>query len=181
MAPTDNSMLNPSRGGITIPNRMIAAPTTKIVNVCPVPQNTPIHAAFEILRSRLTMVVTAITWSGSVAWRMPRKNPRAMMERKAIRVFNAATSQSQIACDILRNRTKPVAPDFRRSLFYSSSRNCSRGEKGARTTMPGQSADIRSRAPLPLWPCEFPKAGIRAIRREYRFHQENPVRGVMLI
>src|ERR1700722_694997 len=28
-----------------------------------------------MLRCRLTMVVTAMTWSGSVAWRMPSRNP----------------------------------------------------------------------------------------------------------
>jgi hypothetical protein len=28
--------------------------------------------------------VTAMTWSGSVAWRMPRKNPTARMDRKGI-------------------------------------------------------------------------------------------------
>src|SRR5215470_9576505 len=35
-----------------------------------------------MLRWRLTIVVTAITWSGSVAWRMPRKNPSAIIERR---------------------------------------------------------------------------------------------------
>src|SRR5712691_10081694 len=30
------------------------------------------------------MVVTAITWSGSVAWRIPRKKPTARTERNSI-------------------------------------------------------------------------------------------------
>src|SRR6266478_4418426 len=37
-----------------------------------------------MLRWRLTMVVTAMTWSGSVAWRMPRKKPSAMTESRVI-------------------------------------------------------------------------------------------------
>src|SRR5579864_7042032 len=48
------------------------------------PQKMPVIAAFSRLRWRLTIVVTAITWSGSVAWRMPRKNPTATIERKLI-------------------------------------------------------------------------------------------------
>ena len=47
----------------------------------------PIKAACRMLRWRLTIVVTAMTWSGSVAWRMPRKNPRAMMEMRVIILF----------------------------------------------------------------------------------------------
>jgi hypothetical protein len=39
----------------------------------------PISPAFTIERSRLTIVDTAITWSGSVACRIPRKNPIARM------------------------------------------------------------------------------------------------------
>ena len=48
------------------------------------PQKMPVNAARLTLFWRLTMVDTAITWSGSVAWRMPRKNPMAIMERKLI-------------------------------------------------------------------------------------------------
>jgi hypothetical protein len=35
-----------------------------------------------MLRWRLTMVETAITWSGSVAWRMPRTNPKPIAASK---------------------------------------------------------------------------------------------------
>jgi len=38
-------------------------------------------------RSRLTMVETAMTWSGSVAWRMPRKKPIARMANPLVMVF----------------------------------------------------------------------------------------------
>src|SRR5581483_10471110 len=38
------------------------------------------------------MVLTAITWSGSVAWRMPRKNPMAMMDSKPIMFFTASAA-----------------------------------------------------------------------------------------
>jgi len=40
------------------------------------PQNMPIRPALLMLRCRLTIVLTAMTWSASVAWRIPRKNPR---------------------------------------------------------------------------------------------------------
>ena len=49
---------------------------TKIVIVWPMPHRTPMMPACPMLRWRLTIVETAITWSGSVAWRMPRRNPR---------------------------------------------------------------------------------------------------------
>jgi hypothetical protein len=37
-------------------------------------------AALRIERCRLTIVEMAITWSASVAWRIPRKNPTASSE-----------------------------------------------------------------------------------------------------
>ena len=43
------------------------------------PQSTPTSPALRMERSRLTMVETAMTWSGSVACRMPRKKPNARM------------------------------------------------------------------------------------------------------
>ena len=46
---------------------MIAPPTARIVSVCPMPHRTPVHAAAQTERWRLTIVVTAITWSASVA------------------------------------------------------------------------------------------------------------------
>src|SRR5260370_42672356 len=39
----------------------------------------PMSPALAIERSRLTIVETAITWSGSVACRIPRKNPMVRM------------------------------------------------------------------------------------------------------
>src|SRR5580658_8611672 len=75
MRPTANSMARPMRGGIARLNKMIAAPTNRIVMVWPTPHRIPIRPACRMLRCRLTMVVTAMTWSGSVAWRMPSRNP----------------------------------------------------------------------------------------------------------
>ncbi len=40
----------------------------------------PISAAPRIERWRATIVEMAMTWSASVAWRMPRKNPSASSE-----------------------------------------------------------------------------------------------------
>jgi len=37
-----------------------------------------------MVRCRATIVVTAITWSGSVAWRIPRKKPKATIGSKPI-------------------------------------------------------------------------------------------------
>ena len=76
MMPTANSIDRPSRGGMTTPNTMIAAPTAMTVMVCPTPQAAPISAEPATLRSRLTIVAMATTWSASVACRIPRKKPR---------------------------------------------------------------------------------------------------------
>src|SRR5436309_7780127 len=61
-----------------------------------------------MLRCRLTIVVTAMTWSGSVAWRIPRKKPRAMMENKV-------TIYSQTAAAELERRMRRLlkTPDIR--------------------------------------------------------------------
>src|SRR5258708_6432594 len=72
-------MVSPTRAGIANPNKIMAAPTARIVSVWPKPHKTPIHAALAMERSRLTMVETAMTWSGSVACRIPRKKPIARM------------------------------------------------------------------------------------------------------
>ena len=45
MSATDSSMVRPIRGGITMPNRMMAPPTSRMVRVWPTPQSTPISAA----------------------------------------------------------------------------------------------------------------------------------------
>ena len=76
MMPTANSIDRPSCGGMTTPNTMIAAPTNMTVTVCPTPQAAPISAEPATLRSRLTIVAMATTWSASVACRIPRKKPR---------------------------------------------------------------------------------------------------------
>src|SRR5438445_9444376 len=69
---------------MTNPNRMMAAPTIKIVIVWPTPQRTPIHPARESVFSRLIIVDTATTWSGSVACRMPRKNPMPRISKALV-------------------------------------------------------------------------------------------------
>ncbi len=59
--PTENSIVRPMRAGMAKPNRMMAAPTVKMVNVWPQPQRIPMSAALVMERSRLTIVDTAIT------------------------------------------------------------------------------------------------------------------------
>jgi hypothetical protein len=43
-----------------------------------------LQPSFQTTTEQITigLVVTAMTWSGSVAWRIPWKNPTARMERK---------------------------------------------------------------------------------------------------
>ena len=72
---TQNSIDSPRRGGMTTPKIIIADPTRKIVSVCPRPHSNPIVAELLTDFWRLTMVVTASTWSGSVECRIPRNNP----------------------------------------------------------------------------------------------------------
>ena len=60
---------------------MITPPTTMMVTVCPMPHKLPIRAAPQALRCRLTIVDTAITWSASVACRMPRRKPSTITGR----------------------------------------------------------------------------------------------------
>ena len=79
--PTANSIDMPSCGGMTSPNTMIAAPTAMTVTVCPTPQAAPISAEPATLRSRLTIVAIATTWSASVACLIPRKNPSDRKEK----------------------------------------------------------------------------------------------------
>src|SRR4051812_33837413 len=87
MEPTDSSMVRPMRGEITRLNRKIAAPTARMVRVWQSPHMAPIMAEWRTLRSRLTIVETAATWSASVAWRMPRKNPRARIAARLMAEF----------------------------------------------------------------------------------------------
>jgi hypothetical protein len=65
-----------------------AEPTMRIVIVWPNPQSAPISAAGRMLLWRLAIVVTAMTWSGSVAGRMPRKKPSARMESSGVISFS---------------------------------------------------------------------------------------------
>src|SRR6185503_757631 len=81
MRATVSSTVSPTRAGMTTSKKTMAPPATRIVAVWPMPHSTPIRAAVRRRRSRLTMVPTAITWSGSVAWRIPRKNPRTARGR----------------------------------------------------------------------------------------------------
>src|SRR5581483_7523298 len=48
------------------------------------PHSAPTHTAPPSERCRQTIVVTAMTWSGSVAWRTPRKNPRRRTDRTVV-------------------------------------------------------------------------------------------------
>src|SRR5256885_4986375 len=80
-------MVSPARAGMASTKRIMAAPTKRIVMVWPIPHRTPTSADFPIERSRLTMVETAMTWSGSVACRMPRRKPIARMANPAVMFF----------------------------------------------------------------------------------------------
>src|SRR5439155_25331742 len=95
MSATDSSMVRPSRGGITTPKTMIAPPTATMVKVWPMPQSTPMSAAAPTRRCRATMVVTAITWSGSVACRMPRKKPRRTIDTGVATPFSSSGPRAQ--------------------------------------------------------------------------------------
>jgi hypothetical protein len=66
--------------------RMIAPPTSRIVAVCPAPQSAPTAAARPTDRDRVTIVETATTWSGSAAWRTPRRKPSPSTARNEIMV-----------------------------------------------------------------------------------------------
>ena len=61
ISPTANSIESPSRGGIATLKKIIAAPTRKIVTVCPIPHNAPITPALAIPRCLVTIVITATT------------------------------------------------------------------------------------------------------------------------
>ena len=74
-----------------------------MVSVWPMPQATPIKAERLTLCSRETMVLTAITWSGSVACRMPRKNPMAtMVSRPIIDEFQCLPASYRAGCFQIR-------------------------------------------------------------------------------
>src|SRR5262245_46295708 len=77
-------------------NTTIAAPTRTMVMVWPMPHQTPIQAAGRTSRSRPTVAATAATWSASVAWRIPSRNPSAIVEPNVIarRPDSARVSQS---------------------------------------------------------------------------------------
>jgi len=58
----------------------------------------PVVTAFAMAVGVGAGWVTAITWSGSVAWRMPRKNPKAIIGRKPVMAGKLAFS---LTCDSL--------------------------------------------------------------------------------
>ena len=81
MSATANSIASPTGGGITTLKAMIATPTTTTVTVWPRPHSAPIRVRCAKRRLRLRIVVTAMTWSASVAWRMPSRNPNPASAR----------------------------------------------------------------------------------------------------
>src|SRR5437867_2921589 len=84
MSATVISMVRPRAGGITTLPRMMTPPTRTMVSVWPTPHRTPMTMPPRSVCCRVTIVLTAITWSGSVAWRIPRKKPRAMSESTVV-------------------------------------------------------------------------------------------------
>jgi hypothetical protein len=101
--------------------------------VWPIPQKTPVIAAFRRLRWWLTIVVTAMTWSGSVAWRIPRKNPTAIMEKKLITEgapYSDCSRRAQLvkaSCKEIKILTHPISC-FGGSLLGFFSRNWMSGD-----------------------------------------------------
>src|SRR6267154_2222804 len=81
------------------------------------------RAAWRILRWRLTIVVTAMTWSGSVAWRMPRKNPRAMMDSKVPIYFESEANTRETVRQRSNDSRDPATPspvlaeNLKKSMF----------------------------------------------------------------
>ena len=76
---------------------MITAPTTTMVSVWPIPHTLPIRAALRIERCRLTIVPMAMTWSGSVAWRIPRKKPRETIDISVITGLHALSEPPRLS------------------------------------------------------------------------------------
>src|SRR6267142_4273424 len=66
-------------------------------------------AALAMERSRLTMVETAMTWSGSVAWRIPKKKPIARMANPLVMVLAASCR-----CVSRRNSSPATFAAYRR-------------------------------------------------------------------
>src|SRR6266404_1658922 len=70
-------------------------------------------AALAMERSRLTMVETAMTWSGSVAWRIPRKKPIARMANPLVMVHAAScrgVSRRNSSCRLRLQHTGESRP-----------------------------------------------------------------------
>src|SRR5207249_7337322 len=115
--PTDSSIAKPSRGGMTRLNRTIAAPTRTIVIVWPMPQSMPMSDAWRIDRCPLTMVLTAITWSGSVACRIPKKKPTAMTARKVTMLERSQKPEVRmklVDCAVREQAAMPPGADSNR-------------------------------------------------------------------
>src|SRR5712664_3502776 len=149
--PTENSMVRPTRTGIAKPNKIMAAPTATMVSVWPQPQRIPMRPALAIERSRLTIVDTAITWSGSVACRIPRKNPIA-------RIASPLVKQARPFSDFKKSRTpKHIrhGGNFPRknrrgegSLFAKDARELTGGMREARAA-PRNEIDVARHVQLP--------------------------------
>ena len=76
MIATANSIASPTGGGMTMLKPMMRMPTTATVIVWPSPHSAPMTVVWKKRLLRARIVVTAMTWSASVACRMPSRNPR---------------------------------------------------------------------------------------------------------
>jgi hypothetical protein len=82
-----------------------------------------------MLRWRLTMVVTAMTWSGSVAWRMPSRNPTPITVSKFTMCAIKETNRNYITrrqgtLDTFRRHSEsPFSTAFSTVIFRTSFRS----------------------------------------------------------
>src|SRR5579864_3583211 len=79
----------------------------------------PIRAARLAFRCWLTIVLTAITWSGSVACRIPRKNPITMMESNPIIRFSLLQLFHFHECQAVRRQRHRQLAVFQIASFRS--------------------------------------------------------------
>src|SRR5882762_545618 len=159
ISPTQNSMVSPTRAGMASPNNIIAAPTARIVSVWPRPHKIPMKAALAIERSRLTMVETAMTWSGSVAWRIPKKKPIARMANPLVMVLAAScrcvsrrnSSPATFAAYRRISANAPLALCRKEALLFAVAQDAHQFRGGMRQTRSaaGYQVHVAGQAQLP--------------------------------
>ena len=129
--PTAVSAVDSSTGGSAVPSRISGRPMSSSAVAWPAPQTAPRRAAERVPRSsRATSAVTAIRWSGSVAWRRPSRKatpsatasgaPSKRLERDSSRCSTGAKRKSRSIIG------RPRSPGRRRRAGSARSRRRSR-------------------------------------------------------